>query len=183
MERRGIKAGELAEELMKNPEAPVWCGAWNGHVDTYAVVDHIYKFKYDQVSNDFFGTPGRMDKRLFELGTKDEDEVFYIGSKFGKVPNPEVDFGSDNIDYLIQTINGEDGDPNLVWRLSGFESDDGEKTWKKEGDGWEIKYNTESLTLDANNFRESCRFVGKVEGIETLRNIIEVLKIDLTIWT
>jgi hypothetical protein len=70
-----------------------------------------------------------------------------------------------------------------VWRLSGFESEDGEKTWKKEGDGWEVKYDTESLTLDANNFRESRRFVGKVEGIETLRNIIEVLKIDLTIWT
>ena len=183
MERRGIKAGELAAELMKNPEAPVWCGAWNGYVDTYAVVDHVYKFRYDQVSNDFFGTPGRMDKRLFEPGIKDENEVFFVGSKFGKVPNSEVDFGSDDIDYPIRTINGENGDPNLVWRLSGFESDDGEKTWKKEGDGWTVEYDTESLTLDANNFRESRRFVGRVEGIETLRNIIEILKIDLTIWT
>jgi hypothetical protein len=183
MERRGIKAGELAAELMKNPEAPVWCGAWNGYVDTYAVVYHVFKFKYEAVSNDFFGTPGRMDKRLFEPGTKDEDEIFYVGSEFGRVPNKKVDFGDDNIDYPIKTINGEDGDPHLVWRLSGFESDDGEKTWKKEGDGWEVKYDTESLTLDANNFRESRRFVGRVEGIETLRNIIEVLKIDLDIWT
>jgi hypothetical protein len=168
---------------MKNPEAEVWCGAWNGYANTYAVVDHIFKFKYVSVSNDFFGTPGRMDKRLFDPSHKDEDEVFYVGSEFGRVPNPEVDFGDDNIDYPIRTINGEDGDPNLVWRLSGFESNDGEKTWKKEGDGWEVKYDTESLTLDANNFRESRRFVGKVEGIETLRNIIGVLKIDLQIWT
>jgi len=182
MERRGIKAGELATELMKNPEAPVWCGAWNGYVDTYAVVDHVFKFKYGAVSNDFFGTPGRMDKRLFEPGTKDEDEVFYIGSEFGKVPNPEIDFGSDNIDYPIAEVNGKEGDPNLVWKLSGFGSVD-EKVWKKEGEGWEIIYDTESLTLDANNFRESRRFTGKVEGIETLRNIIEVLKIDLQIWT
>ena len=178
-----MKAKELIKELKKDPEAEVWCGAWNGYVDTYAVVDHVFKFKYGAVSNDFFGTPGRMDKRLFESGTKDEDEVFYVGSEFGRVPNKKVDFGSDDIDYPIRTINGEDGDPHLVWRLSGFESDDGEKTWKKEGDGWEVKYDTESLTLDANNFRESRRFVGRVEGIETLRNIIEVLKINLKIWT
>lgn len=178
-----MKAKELIKELAKDPEAEVWCGAWNGHVDTYAVVDHVFKFGYGAVSNDFFGTPGRMDKRLFEPGTKDEDEVFYIGSEFGKVPNPEVDFGSDDIDYPIRTINGEYGDPNLMWKLSGF-IDEGEgKVWSKEGDGWEVVYNTESLTLDANNFRESRRFIGKVEGIETLRNIIEVLKIDLQIWT
>ena len=180
---RGVKAGELAKELMKNPEAEVWCGVWNSYVDTYAVVDHVFKFKYGAVSNDFFGTPGRMDKRLFDKNKKDEDEVFYVGSEFGRVPNPDVDFGDDNIDYSINEINGKEGDPNLVWKLSGFESEDGEKTWKKEGDGWEVKYDTESLTLDANNFRESRRFIGRVEGIETLRNIIEVLNIDLQIWT
>jgi hypothetical protein len=64
-----MKAKELIKELKKDPEAEVWCGAWNGHVDTYAVVDHVFKFKYGVVSNDFFGTPGRMDKRLFEPGT------------------------------------------------------------------------------------------------------------------
>ena len=176
-----MKAKELIKELAKDPEAEVWCGAWNGYVDTYAVVDHVFKFKYGAVSNDFFGTPGRMDKRLFEPGTKDEDEVFYVGSEFEKVPNPEVDFGSDDIDYPIRTINGEDGDPNLVWKLSGFTGE--ENIWSKEGDGWKVCYNTTTQLLDANNYRESRRFVGKVEGIETLRNIIEVLKIDLTIWT
>ena len=178
-----MKAKDVIKELAKDPEAEVWCGAWNGYVDTYAVVDHVYKFRYDQVSNDFFGTPGRMDRRLFDKIQKDEDEVFSVGSEVGRVLNMIVDFGSDDIDYPIRTINGEDGDPNLVWKLSRFESNDGEKTWKKEGEGWEVKYNTESLTLDANNFRESRRFVGKVEGIETLRNIIKVLKIDLTICT
>ena len=180
MERRGINAGELAAELMKNPEAPVWCGAWNGYVSTYAVVDHVFKFGYEEVSNDFFGTPGRMDKRLFDKKVK---EVFYVGSDFGRVPNPDVDFGDDNIDYPINEINGKEGDPNLVWRLSGF-IDEGEgKVWSKKGDGWEVVYYTESLTLDANNFRDSRRFIGKVEGIETLRNIITVLGIDFSIWT
>jgi hypothetical protein len=178
-----MKAKELIKELAKNPEAEVWCGAWNGYVDTYAVVDHVFKFKYGAVSNDFFGTPGRMDKRLFEPGTKDEDEVFYVGSEFGRVPNKKVDFGSDDIDYPIKTINGEEGDPNLVWKLSGFIDECGGKVWSKKGDGWEIVYNTISEVLDANNFRESRRFIGKVEGIETLKNIIEILKIDLTIWT
>lgn len=177
-----MKAKDVAKKLMENPEAPVWCGAWNGYVSTYAVVDHIFKFKYGEVSNDFFGTPGRMDKRLFTPGTKDEDEIFYVGSEFGRVPNPEVDFGDDNIDYEISKINGEDGDPCLVWKLSGFESTDC-VVWKKSGDGWEVIYNMDSQTLDANNYRESRRFVGKVVGIETLRNIIGVLKIDLTIWT
>jgi hypothetical protein len=179
MERRGIKAGELAAELMKNPEVPVWCGAWNGYVSTYAVVDHIFKFRYEEVSNDFFGTPGRMDKRLFDKNVK---EVFYVGSDFGKIPNPEIDFGDDNIDYPIRTINGEEGDPDLVWKLSGFGSEDG-KLWKKEGEGWEVIYDTTTQTLDANNFRDSLRFVGKVIGIETLRNVIELCKIKLNIWT
>jgi hypothetical protein len=183
MERRGIKAGELAAELMKNPEADVWCGAWNGHVDTYAVVDHVYRFKYGQVSNDFFGTPGRMDKRLFDKTKGEEDSVFYIGSKFGRVPNGDIDLGDDNIDYPIKTINGEDGDPDLVWKLSGFTGDGEGNVWGKEGDGWKVCYNTTTQLLDANNYRESRRFVGKVEGIETLRNIIGILKIDLTIWT
>ena len=180
MERRGIKAGELAAELMKDPEAPVWCGAWNGYVSTYAVVDHAFKFRYEEVSNDFFGTPGRMDKRLFDKNVK---EVFYVGSDFGRVPNPDVDFGDDNIDYPINEINGKEGDPNLVWKLIGF-IDEGEgKVWSKRGDGWEVVYNTTTQTLDANNFRKSRRFIGRVEGIETLRDIIEVLKIDLQIWT
>jgi hypothetical protein len=178
-----MKAKELIKELKKDPEAEVWCGAWNGYVSTYAVVDHVYKFRYDQVSNDFFGTPGRMDKRLFDPSHKDEDEVFYVGSEFGRVPNKEVDFGSDDIDYPIKTINGEDGDPDLVWKLSGFNSQDGGNIWTKEGDGWKVAYNTTTQLLDANNFRESRRFIGKVEGIETLRNIILVLKIDLQIWT
>ena len=176
-----MSAREVASELMKNPEAEVWCGVWNGHVNTYAVVDHMLKLEYDQISNDFYGTPGRMDKRLFEPGRK-SSEIFYIGSTFGRTPNPEVDFGDDNIDYPIKTINGEDGDPDLVWKLSGFGSPDG-KVWKKEGEGWEVVYNTKSQTLDANNFRESKRFIGKVVGVETLRNIIEVLGIDLKIWT
>lgn len=180
-ERRIMKAKDLIKELAKDPEAEIWCGAWNGHVSTYAVVDHVLKLRYGDVSNDFFGTPGRMDKRLFDRSKKDDSEIFYIGSKFGIMPDPEVDFGDDNIDYPIKTINGENGDPDLVWKSSGFMAKG--KLWKKEGDGWMVEYNTESQTLDANNFRDSKRFIGKVTGIETLRNIIEVLGINLQIWT
>ena len=50
----------------------VWCLEWI--CVTYAVVDHVFKFGYEEVSNDFFGTPGRMDKRLFDKNVK---EVFY----------------------------------------------------------------------------------------------------------
>ena len=166
-----MKAKEVIAELKKDPDAEVWCGAWNGYADTYATVDHVYKFGYDQVSNDFFGTPGRMDKRILKGSNSD---IFFIGSLFGRVPNPEIDSGDDDIDYPIQTMND---DPDLIWKMGGFRGEG--KIWKKEGDGWEISYNTDNLTLDANNFRESCRFVGKVVGIETLRNIIRILKIDL----
>ena len=179
--KEGLKAEEIARELMKMPEAPVWCGAWNGHVSTYAMVDQVYRFEYDQISNDFFGTPGRFDRRL--LKQPSTSDIFYIGTLFGVVPNSEVDMGNDDIDYPIETINGEDGDPYLVWKLNNFNSYDGGKTWEREGTGWKIMYDAIQKTLDANNFRESRRFIGKVEGIETLRNIITILKIDLDIWT
>lgn len=168
---------ELIEELKKNPNAPVLCGAWNGYVETYAGVDYVHRFKMEELQNDFYGTPGRMDKRVL---TGKSEEVFYIGSLFGRVPNPDIDFGENNIDYEISKINGESGDPNLVWKLNGFESGDGVR-WIKEGDGWKIEYDTSSQTLDAHNYRESMRFVGKVIGIETLRNIISTCKIDLTV--
>ena len=176
-----MKAKEIAAELMKKPENEVWCGAYNGHVETYGVVDHVYSFRYDQVSNDFFGTPGRMDKRLFRPRRKDDEEIFFIGTLFGRVPMPDIDFGDDDIDYEISKINGEDGDPDLVWKMSGFSCLSGSKEWTKEGDGWKVVYNTADQTLDAHNYRDGLRFVGKVIGIETLCNALKVCKINAEI--
>lgn len=182
MNKKGLLAEDVAKELLKNPKAPVWCGAWNGHVSTYASVDHIFEFKYDQVCDDIFVTPGRIDRRLLLPQLKKDDKIFYIGSLFGRVPNPDVDEGSDNIDYPIKTINGEGGDSYLVWKSSGFINAEGDSViWTKSGNGWEITYNTIDQILDANNYRDSKRFVGKVIGIETLRDIIRICDIDLNI--
>lgn len=177
-----MKAKELAKKLMENPEDEVWGGAWNGYVETYAVLDHTFRTRYDQVSNDFFGTPGRMDKRLFRPGRKDEEMITYVGSSFGRVPNPEVDFGNDDIDYPIKTINGEEGDPNLVWKLSGFNEIEG-TWWKTEPGKYEVSYNPATDILMAMNYSETMKFEGKVIGIETARNIISALKIPVTLWT
>ena len=175
-----MKNRELAEKLLENPDNEVWCGAWNGYVDTYALVDYVLNLKYSQVSNDFFGTPGRMDGRI--LQTKSEN-ITYIGSRFGKVPDQEIDTGDNNIDYPIKTLNGPGGDPDLVWKLNKF-TKVGEE-WIKQNitDGWEMKYNPDSEIFECLNTRDQKRFTGIVKGIETLRNVIEVCGIKTEIWT
>ena len=70
-----MKNRELAEKLLENPDSEVWCGAWNGHVDTYAQVDHVFNLEYGHIINDLYGTPGVIDKRLLqkEDGSRYED--------------------------------------------------------------------------------------------------------------
>ena len=177
-----MKAKELAEKLLESPESEVWCGAWNGYVDTYALVDHVYLFKYGAVSNDFFGTPGRMDGRILR-GRDDEEEITYIGTEFGKIPNKRIDFGDDFIDYSIKTINGENGDPDLVFKLNHFVLIQPGR-WRLEKTGeWRIEYLTESDTLMIDNTRDRIRYEGKVIGIDTLRRTLEICKVDVEIWT
>lgn len=48
-----------------DPESEVIMPMHNGEIGTYAVVDKVYSVSYDELSNDFFGTPGPMDSRLF----------------------------------------------------------------------------------------------------------------------
>ena len=178
----GLTCKELAEELLKTPNEKVWCGSWNGYVNTYAVVDRVLRFKYGQVMNDFYGTPGRMDKRLFNKEIKDDDEITYISTLFGHYPNPEIDLGDDNIDYPIKTLNGEDGDSDLLWKQNQF-TNIGNGEWKRENptEGWSLVYNTKTEFLELNNYRNEIKFIGKVIGIESLRNILKACKIKITL--
>jgi len=177
-----MNTDELIKELQKYPVSEVWCGAWNGYVNTYAVVDHVFQFKYGAVSNDFFGTPGRMDGRV--LGKRDdEEEIIYLGTKFGRIPNKKIDFGDDFIDYPIKTLNGEQGDPELVFKLNHFTHvQPGRWRLEKQGE-WRIEYIMDTDTLMIDNTRDSIRYEGKVIGIDTLRNTLEICKIDTQIWT
>ena len=180
-----MKNKDLISELQKfDPECDVWQGAWNGHVETYSVIDYVYSFRYDQVSNDFFGTPGRMDKRLFDKKFKDDSTVLFLGSEFGRFPNPKVDFGDDFIDYPIKTINGENGDPDLVWRISRFkQSQNNLWEYTDPEQGWFVSYNTSTEVLHIKNEKDSMEFTGKVIGIETARNLLEACKVGVTLWT
>ena len=57
-----MTAKELIEQLQKvAPDTEIIGGMWNGHVDTYTVIDRAHVFLYDKVYADFFGTPGAFD--------------------------------------------------------------------------------------------------------------------------
>ena len=108
-------------------------------------------------------------------------KITYIGSRF---PDPEINFGDSDIDYEIKIINGEQGDPDLVWKLNEFQNQ-GNGIWLKENltEGWTVKYDTGTEILELQNTRDQMYFKGKVSGIETLRNLVENCKINLSIWT
>lgn len=176
-----MKTKELIEFLEKYPESEVWGTSWNGYVETYSVIDRVISAKYGEFRNDFFGTPGRMDKRVLQ-NHNEEDDIVLIGSRFGRIPSKEIDFGTDNIDYIIKTINGENGDPDLIWKLNKFQKE-GSNIWTKKNqqEKWEISYNTDTEILKVMNYKDDQYYKGKVIGIETLRNIIEVCKINIGI--
>lgn len=71
---------QLIEELSKlNPEADVILPANNGLVNTYSLCDYKLNTSYEYLSCDFFGTPGKVDDRVF---FKDSGDVVYLGSYF-----------------------------------------------------------------------------------------------------
>jgi len=108
---------ELINKLKKaDPKSLVVCGVYNGFIDTYGVVDHIWEAIYDQsVYNDLFGTPGQIDGRLMDKELrKDNHKVVYIGSDFPS----QNGIGDKDINYNIQTLNE---DPNWLWKHNDFE--------------------------------------------------------------
>ena len=62
---------ELIEKLQQcDPDALVISTIWNGCTDTYCALDNVQEFTYDELTQDFFGTPGEMDKRVTASTTK-----------------------------------------------------------------------------------------------------------------
>ena len=196
-EFKALKVKELIELLQNNSDenATVIIGAYNGHVNTYACVDHVLNESYDSVSNDFFGTPGRMDKRLFDNNIKD---FAFIGSMFGEYPDERVDFGDDDTNTCIELINGEEGNPNLIWEENGFTYDDGSDTWLYESTNDDIIHNTNNNALTSFTIEYTCskkilkiickdyneiikyKYEGFCYGIEDLYKALEACRIKKT---
>lgn len=71
---------QLIEQLStKNPDADIILSANNGLVNTYSLCDHLLDTDYEYLSNDFFGTPGKVDERVF---FKESGDIVYVGSYF-----------------------------------------------------------------------------------------------------
>ena len=196
-EFKALKVKELIELLQNNSDenATVIIGAYNGHVNTYACVDHVWNESYDAGSNDCFGTPGRMDKRLFDNNIKD---FAFIGSMFGEYPDERVDFGDDDTNTCIELINGEEGNPNLIWEENGFTYDDGSDTWLYESTNDDIIHNTNNNALTSFTIEYTCskkilkiickdyneiikyKYEGFCYGIEDLYKALEACRIKKT---
>jgi hypothetical protein len=194
---KALKVKELIELLQNNSDenATVIIGAYNGHVNTYACVDHVWSDQYDVVSNDFFDTPGRMDKRLFD---KNITDFTFIGSMFGEYPDERVDFGDDDTNTCIELINGEDGNPNLIWEENGFVYDKNLNAWTYKSTNDDILHNTNNNALTSFTIEYKCskkilkiickdyneiikyKYEGFCYGIEDLYKALEACRIKKT---
>jgi len=196
-EFKALSVKELIELLQNNSDenATVIIGAYNGHVNTYACADHVWNESYDAVSNDFFGTPGRMDKRLFDKNIKD---FTFIGSMFGEYPDERVDFGDDDVNTCIELINGEEGNPNLIWEENGFTYNEKSDTWTYKSTNDDILHNTNNNALTSFTIKYTCskkilkiickdyneivkyKYEGFCYGIEDLYKALEACRIKKT---
>ena len=105
-------AKELIEQLQKvAPDTEIIGGTWNGHVDTYTVIDRARVFLYDQVYADFFGTPGAFDDRLMKIKSK---EIVYLSSEFESLNKRMAE------------------DRRVIWRMRRVLDMHRAKEWKKE---------------------------------------------------
>lgn len=107
-----MKAKELIDIFSQaSPDAEVIAGTWNGHVDTYMVLDKASIWPFDKIYPDFYGTPGPFDDRLLQIRSKD---VVYLGSLF------------DSTNPVVIT------DRRLVWRISRILHMHRSTAWKHE---------------------------------------------------
>lgn len=107
-----MTARELIEQLQKvAPDTEIIGGVWNGHVDTYTVIDRARVFLYDQVYADFFGTPGAFDDRLMKIESK---EVVFLGSEFESLNKRVAE------------------DRRVIWQMLRVLDMHRTKEWKKE---------------------------------------------------
>lgn len=107
-----MTAKELIEQLSKvEPKTEIVGGMWNGRVNTYTVLDELHVFGYDDIYNDFYGTPGAFDDKLLAIKSKD---VVYLGSLF------------DSLDKRVMEDRG------IVWRMRKVLRQHCSREWKKE---------------------------------------------------
>ena len=107
-----MKARELVEKLQRmDPEADVITGFWNGHTDTYTMIDDAKEWDYDEIKADFFGTPGAVDLTVFTSKTK---KVIFLCTNF-----PDT---SERVFYARR----------ILWRILLLMGRHRSKEWKKE---------------------------------------------------
>ena len=107
-----MTAKELIEQLSKvEPDTEIVGGMWNGRTNTYTVLDELHVFEFDDIYNDFFGTPGAFDDKLMTIKSKD---VVYLGSLF------------DSLDNRVMEDRG------IVWQMRKVLRQHRSKEWKKE---------------------------------------------------
>ena len=107
-----MTAKDLIEQLSKvEPETEIVGGVYNGRTNTYTVLDELHVFEFDDIYNDFYGTPGAFDDKLMTIKSKD---VVYLGSLFDSTDKRVMD------------------DRYFVWRLRKVLRQHRSKEWKKE---------------------------------------------------
>lgn len=107
-----MTAKELITKLSDvDPDTEIVGGMWNGRVETYKVIDDLHVFSYDDIYNDFFGTPGAFDDKLLTIKSK---KVVYLGSLF-ECQDKSV-------------LN----DCHFIWRMRKVLRQHRSKEWKKE---------------------------------------------------
>lgn len=107
-----MTAKELIEKLSEvAPDTEIVGGMFNGRVETYTVLDDFRVFLYDDIYNDFFGTPGAFDDKLMTIKS---EKVAYLGSLF------------EGLDKRVVS------DRHFIWRLRNVFHQHRSKEWKKE---------------------------------------------------
>lgn len=125
-----------------NPNADVVIGKYNGLVDTYALCDHLHQFDYEQISNDFFGTPGVIDQRIF---IKEKGPLILLDSSFP--PNHSLE------NPKLLELN------DSYWKQNNFKYIKDTFTWKKNvTKNKYITYNTRCDELLVMNWDENKSF-------------------------
>ena len=107
-----MTAKELIEQLSKvAPDTEIVGGMFNGRVNTYTMLDKMDVYSFDDIFNDFYGTPGAFDDRLLKIRSKD---VVYLGSLF------------ESTDKRVMA------DRSVVWQMRKVLRQHRSKEWKKE---------------------------------------------------
>ena len=107
-----MTASQLIEQLSKvAPETEIVGGMFNGRTNTYTVLDELHVFEFDDIYNDFYGTPGAFDDKLLDIKSKD---VVYLGSMF------------DSADQRVMADRG------IIWQMRKILRQHRSKEWKKE---------------------------------------------------